>query len=584
VLPATEFFTALSTTDHITGQPLSLPALLRGPDGAAWEAASAEEYRRLLTQYECMEFVHTSLLPANYVPTYFQQVAAQKEKPEGLVRRVRGTVGGNKVVYTGAVSAQTASLPTIKVLLNAVVSDPTAKFMTADISNFYLHSDLPSPEFMWIQLAQIPASIQAEYDVAQFADTKSKRVLVRITKGIYGLPQAGLLAQQRLFKILAQHGYHPTEHTPALFRHETRPVAFSLIVDDFGVKYRDRADAEHLLAALRTEYAITVDWEGAKYVGLRLKWDYDARTVDLSMPDYVRKAIARFGLESPFQPAHGPLPFTAPVYGRATQLAPAPDVSPPLDASKRLWLQSLVGAFLYYARAIDLTMLVGVGRLAAAQSRATTLTEQDAQHFLRYAATWPNATLRYKASAMCLRIHSDASFHSEPGARSRAGGYFYLGETDRESLPPNGAVHVLCQIFDVVHSSAMEAEYAACFHNGQEAMPLRQTLVELGFPQGATPIQVDNQCAAGLANDTLTQRRSKAIDTRYHWTRDRVRQDQLVITWRRGTANLADFFTKIHPAAYHRAQRRLFVSDPVQSILAANACVRHWFKKSLHGK
>jgi hypothetical protein len=350
------------------------------------------------------------------------------------------------------------------------------------------------------------------------------------------------------------------------------------------VKYCDRADAEHLLAALRTEYAITVDWEGAKYVGLRLKWDYAARTVDLSMPDYVRKAIARFGLESPFQPAHGPLPFTAPVYGRATQLTPAPDVSPPLDAAKRLWLQSLVGAFLYYARAIDLTMLVGVGRLAAAQSRATALTELDAHHFLRYAATWPNATLQYKASAMCLRIHSDASFHSEPGARSRAGGYFYLGETDRESLPPNGAVHVLCQIFDVVHSSAMEAEYAACFHNGQEAMPIRQTLAELGYPQGATPIQVDNQCAAGLANDTLTQRRSKAIDTRYHWTRDRQRQGQLVITWRRGTANLADFFTKIHPAAYHRAQRRLFVSDPVQSILSANACVRRWFTKSLNGK
>ena len=110
-----------------------------------------------------------------------------------------------------------------------------------------------------------------------------------------------------------------------------------------------------------------------------------------------------------------------------------------------------------------------------------------------------------------------------------------------------------------VVSSAAEAETGGLFYNGKEACPIRTTLSELGFPQGPTPIQTDNSTACGIANDTVKQRRSKAMDMRYYWIRDRVIQNQFHIYWSKGSDNLADYFTKHHPASHHRALRPFYL-------------------------
>jgi hypothetical protein len=121
--------------------------------------------------------------------------------------------------------------------------------------------------------------------------------------------------------------------------------------------------------------------------------------------------------------------------------------------------------------------------------------------------------------------------------------------------PINGNVHVPSTILKVVVSSAAEAELGALFYNGKEAAWLRTTLIDMGHPQPPTPIQTDNSCAAGIANDTVKQRRSKAIDMRFYWVQDRVVQKQFVVHWRQGSDNLADYFTKHHSAAHHRIMR-----------------------------
>jgi hypothetical protein len=112
---------------------------------------------------------------------------------------------------------------------------------------------------------------------------------------MYGLPQAGILANKLLKERLEPHGYQECEHTPGLWRHKNRALIFSLVVDDFGVQYKQLQDAHHLIAALKQHYeAITVDWTGSLFCGITLKWNYDQRTVDLTMPNYVRDALAEF--------------------------------------------------------------------------------------------------------------------------------------------------------------------------------------------------------------------------------------------------------------------------------------------------
>ena len=77
-------------------------------------------------------------------------------------------------------------------------------------------------------------------------------IWIEISRSIYGLPQAGKLANEFLRKKLAPHGYFEVKHTPGLWKHVSRPLQFTLVVDDFGVKYTRRKDAEHLLRILET--------------------------------------------------------------------------------------------------------------------------------------------------------------------------------------------------------------------------------------------------------------------------------------------------------------------------------------------
>jgi hypothetical protein len=96
---------------------------------------------------------------------------------------------------------------------------------------------------------------------------------------MYGLPQAVIIANKQLQKRLAPHGYRPVPITPGLWQHDMHPISFALVVDDLGIKYVNKADAEHLVDMLQqVGYKLSQEWDGNQYCGLTLKWNYDERT------------------------------------------------------------------------------------------------------------------------------------------------------------------------------------------------------------------------------------------------------------------------------------------------------------------
>ena len=103
-------------------------------------------------------------------------------------------------------------------------------------------------------------------------------------RAVWGLPQAGILANKLLKKRLAPHGYHECKQTPGLWKHTTRPISFTLVVDDFGVKCTRKEDINHLIKAIKEKYELTKDWDGDLYCSICLKWDYHHRTLNISMP------------------------------------------------------------------------------------------------------------------------------------------------------------------------------------------------------------------------------------------------------------------------------------------------------------
>lgn len=110
---------------------------------------------------------------------------------------------------------------------------------------------------------------------------------------MYGLPQAGILLNNLLCKQLAPDGYLELPHMPGLWKHVCHPVWFTLVVDNFGVKYIGKDNAEHLMQALHKHYEVEEDWAGGLYCGIHLNWDYKERYVDTDMVKYKLKNLKK---------------------------------------------------------------------------------------------------------------------------------------------------------------------------------------------------------------------------------------------------------------------------------------------------
>ncbi len=170
---------------------------------------------------------------------------------------------------------------------------------------------------------------------------------------MYGLLQAGKLANVQLQTFLAPHGYQPCPITLGLWMHASCDICFTLVMDDFAVRYMDWHNVKHLLTVLKNHYQVTEDWEASQYCGLTITWDYVLHTVDLAMPGYIEHALKQFQHPHPKHREHAPHTWLKPTYSAATQLTPEPDQTPALDATNCQHVQEVIGVLLYYSWAVD---------------------------------------------------------------------------------------------------------------------------------------------------------------------------------------------------------------------------------------
>ena len=387
---------------------------------------------------------------------------------------------------------------------------------------------------MKLALDFFPGKIIEQYDLHSIVYPKGW-IYMNIRKGIRGLKQAGRIVNDWLKIHLTQFGYAHVPRTPALWKHATSHITFSLVVDDFGVKYVGKKNADHLIQDLKKQHTISMDWTGSFFCGLHIQWDYSALTYNISMPDYLKESLHKFQQPKPPRLQNTPSAWKAPTYGTKIHYADDAD-HPSLFSPKSIHLvQQIVGTLLYYTIAVDPTMLISLGTL----------------WLLNYADTNPDATIWYTASDIILHVHSNASYLSAPCARSRASGHYFLSNRlpDPKNLPRirprlNGPIHTVSKIMSNVMGSAAEAETGATYINGQEAIPIHTLLRELGHPQPATPMQVDNSTAVRFVKDTIKQKRSKAIDMHFYWIHDITGRSQFLVYWQPGITNLSEYHKK----------------------------------------
>jgi len=192
------------------------------------------------------------------------------------------------------------------------------------------------------------------------------------------------------------------------------------------------------------------------------------------MPGYIKKKLQEYKHSLPRRIQNCPYPPEPKQFGVDAQAPIVPDATASLDAKGIKRIQQIMGSILYYARAVDMTVLMALA----------------CEHF--FSGWMPKK---------------------------------------EEPIKFNGAFYVNTTILRFVMASAAEAELDTLFHNCQEGIIFWQTLGDLGHPQPKMPVHCDNATAVGIANTTVKRQRSRAMEMRFFWIGDKVAQDMYQVAW-----------------------------------------------------
>ncbi len=256
----------------LQGRKQSLDQLLQGNAAKTWQIATSNELGRLaqgiwhVKGNDVMDFIHKKDIPLHKKVTYANMVCDHRPlKSEPF--QVRLTVGGDRLEYEYDAASPAVSLLETKLLINSTISQSAqgCRFMTLDIKDFFLQTDMKDHEYMRIRHKYILSDIWEKYNLTAKINSDGY-VYCKIKKGMYGLKQAARLAYDDLKIHLKKYGYSPDPIATNIWTHTTKRTKFCLCVDDFGVQYFNEDDANHLIQALQAKYEITIDRKGNNFV------------------------------------------------------------------------------------------------------------------------------------------------------------------------------------------------------------------------------------------------------------------------------------------------------------------------------
>ena len=551
----------------VDGQPLNFnKAMKMDPD--LWIQCDKEEWHRLLEN--TLIPVKLNEIPTNNNITYYNRQIKEKlaviDNVEYVNARVRGTLGGDKTNYEGPTSTHTAEYPLIKTLFSAVLHDvkyvdPETRFYNIDLVDFYLQSPMETPAYISVPLKDIPKSIVEAYDLHK--KSNNGKVYFKVVMTMYGHPVSGLLSNKHLFKTIKDAGYYEDSLVPCLLKHVTKPTIGVIVVDDIGLKVRSKEDVLHLVEAIEKVWKVKINWKGDKYVGMDLEWDYNPNdpSLEISCDQVFPDALKRFYPHQTLKGADTPgLEVKGWTLGPDNKVIVTEEDTPILMPEKTKFVQQFAGTLSHAARIVRHDLLPAVNDIAATQSAPTSKTMQQVDRLANYMARFPKGSVIYKATDMILRAMYDSALR--PHGKHKMGSIIYHSCEDDAPEIIGNIIEVLCKLPSNVVASIAEGEYCSQFITGQTAYWHRIILERMGYPQPPTILYGDNTTAIGIANDSLKVKKSKAIDTKLHWIRDRTRLGEFIPTHISTENNAADYQTKSLSTKEHTRQVKNYVKYP----------------------
>lgn len=416
--------------------------------------------------------------------------------------------------------APVARLDTLRLLLNlAAVFD--LEVHQIDIKTAYLHGNLEEEIYM-----EQPEG---------FVKKGSEHKVCRLNKAIYGLKQAGRQWFKRLRNSMKTWGFSEFiagDITIFTKIEENGDVTIILIyVDDMAGFASSPRLLDVFKAQIATEYKFSDMGEISHFLGLRITRNRKARTLSIDQQHYIDKMIQRFDMQDA-PPRKTPL-------ASSTKLVASEN--PQVDPSFQRQYQSIVGSLMYAMLGSRPDICFTVNKLSQFGSNPNEEHMAAAIRVLQYLKATRHFRLMYSGSGDSELIgYSDSDWASDPDTRRSTTGYTFQIN--------GGTIAWATQKQRTVALSSTEAEYMALTDCTKHASWTIQILDNLHFNLDL-PISIyaDSKGARDIANNNVFHKRTKHIDIRYHFVREKIHDGMIRIKETSSSENIADIFTKSLP-------------------------------------
>jgi transposase InsO family protein len=355
-----------------------------------------------------------------------------------------------------------------------------------------------------------------------------------LLRTLYGLKQSGREWNAEFDSKMRARGYKRSRADPCIYtRNDADKTAMITVwVDDLLLFADSKATMEEMKKDIRTEWETTDMGEPSKIVGIEIDQSYDA--IKISQKKMIQGILERQGLADA-NTVNMPLDPTI-------KILPNPDGN---EGSRSNSYAQLLGELQFIANSTRPDIAFAVNRLASYTANPSMQHQTALKRILRYLAGTRNHGITYKHTPDPVTFHgyADASYKNRDDGKSTSGYVF---------IAAGGAITWRSNKQTVTALSSTEAEYIALWESGKEASWLRNLYKDLGHTQvNPTTLISDSTGAISIARDPLFHKRTKHIDPRNHWIREKIQAGRFEADHCLSEDQTADVLTKALPRPLH---------------------------------
>lgn len=365
-----------------------------------------------------------------------------------------------------------------------------------------------------------------------FEDKDHPDWVLLLNKALYGLKQSARIWYETLHKVLIKLGFMRLKSDSCIFKHQNKQLFITVYVDDLAICGPNINDINDIKTELANIFDIKDLGPIKSYLGIQIERNMQKRTMHIHQTEYIHKILNKFNM-------HESKPASTPMDAKINLLI-SDQIAEEVD---KKWYQSAIGSLLYAALGTRPDILYATITLGKYASNPSQTHISSVKRIFRYLRKYPNLGIEYSNNPYLIG-YADSDYAGDKSTYKSTSGYaFFFG---------NGPISFQSKLQSIVALSSTEAEYISLCNSAKEATFLQELLKEIGYyKQDNIPIYSDNNGAILLSQNPVFHARTKHINVRYHFIRQKVTDKDISVHYINTNQQKADGLTKALPKQKH---------------------------------